>query len=76
MRSISGLNRGLPQLGVGKSSKHRKPLRNLLQGLFQLVYQPYLRVTLFFSVVCPDQGFFVLIRIQTHVFDEITVKRT
>ena len=26
---LSGLNKGLPQLGVGKSSKHRKTLQNL-----------------------------------------------
>jgi hypothetical protein len=43
MLPISGLNRGLPQLGVGKSSKHRKPLLNLLQGSVQPVYQPYLK---------------------------------
>ena len=26
---LAGLNKGLPQLGVGKSSKHRKTLQNL-----------------------------------------------
>ena len=25
-----GLNKGLPQLGIGKSSKHRKPLQEIL----------------------------------------------
>jgi cytoplasmic tRNA 2-thiolation protein 1 len=27
---LAGLNKGLPQLGIGKSSKHKKPLQNIL----------------------------------------------
>ena len=29
---LTGLNKGLPQLGVGKSSKHRLTVHQLVQG--------------------------------------------
>ena len=29
---LAGLNKGLPQLGVGKSSKHRKTVNQLILG--------------------------------------------
>jgi len=29
---LAGLNRGLPQLGIGKSSKHKKPLQDILDS--------------------------------------------
>ena len=29
---MAGLNKGLPQLGVGKSSKHRKTVNQLILG--------------------------------------------
>merc|ERR1712200_164084 len=29
---LTGLNKGLPQLGIGKSSKHKKPLQELLES--------------------------------------------